>query len=267
MRYGSLFLMLFFLDACTAPPRLQVVPSPYSRPAQEAYEKALPLPAGQRDSLWGEAIFQGCFPSFLNKLVPIRSVALIDGKKQELLFYVTPDYLSVGNDSSWMRAPLSPQQAQRIADRFNCILPTRKMVNLIYEQASVKLEPVPLLAFRDSTLSFYHHHLIIEGQRKGRSGLIAGIKKDVILSSAVPRHPKPHRVAIYGWHRLSGKPIQPVYAGHIDSYIDYSHGIRLVYRKVKLGRKWRDIIELLQDEKYRVLLSDEDLGGFFRYAP
>jgi hypothetical protein len=267
MRFGSLFLFLFFLEACTAPPRLQGISSPDSRPAQEEYEKALPLPAAQRDSLWGEAILQGCFPSFLNKLVPVRSVALIDGKKQELLFYVTPDYLSIGNDSNWMRTPLSPHQAQRIADRFNCILPTRKMVDLIYEQARVKLAPVPLLAYRDSTLSFYHHHLIIEGQRKGRTGLIAGIKKDVILSATVPNHPKPHRVAIYGWHLLNGKPIQPVYAGHIDSYIDYSHGIRLVYRKVKLGSEWKDILELLQDEKYRVLLSDEDLGGFYRYAP
>ena len=56
------------------------------------------------------------------------------------------------------------------------------MVDDIYKAAKVKLEPVPMYAFRDSTPTMWHHHLIIEGQRKGRKGLIAGIQKDVVIS-------------------------------------------------------------------------------------
>ena len=100
--------------------------------------------------------------------------------------------------------------AQRIADSLNCFLPTRKMVDDIYRDAAVKLEPVPLFAFRDSAVIFWHHHLIIEGQKKNRKGLIAGIKKDVVLSEKVTRDTKSNRVAIYGWHKLDGKPIQPL---------------------------------------------------------
>ena len=43
---------------------------------------------------------------------------------------------------------------------------------------------------------------------------------------------RPNRVAIYGWHYLNGQPIQPTYAGHVDWYIDYSHGIRPVRRRL-----------------------------------
>jgi hypothetical protein len=84
-------------------------------------------------------------------------------------------------------------------------------VDDIYQQATIKLEPVPLYAFRDSALIFWHHHLIIEGQRKNRKGLIAGIKKDVVLSGKVTRDTKSNRVAIYGWHYPDGRPIQSLY--------------------------------------------------------
>ena len=127
-------------------------------------------------------------------------------------------------DDDWARINITPLAAQKIADSFNCFLPTRKIVDDIYKVAKVKLEPVPLYAFRDSTPTMWHHHLIIEGQRKGRKGLIAGIQKDVVISGKISRDPKPDRVAIYGWHKLDGKPIQPLYTGHIYWWVDYSQG-------------------------------------------
>ncbi len=62
--------------------------------------------------------------------------------------------------------------------------------------------------------------------------LIAGIKKDVVWANAQRR--KLDGVAIYGWHYKSGRPIQNVYAGHIDWYVDYSHGIRLMSKTARL---------------------------------
>ena len=58
------------------------------------------------------------------------------------------------------------------------------------------------------------------------------------------RSTKQHRVAIYGWHTLDGKPIQPVYAGHVNWYVDYSHGIRLIAKKVKIDNTWVDYTAL-----------------------
>jgi hypothetical protein len=53
-------------------------------------------------------------------------------------------------------------------------------------------------------------------------------------------------VASYGWHKLDGKPIQPVYAGHVNWYVDYSHGIRLIAKQVKMDGIWVDYAVLLE---------------------
>ena len=129
--------------------------------------------------------------------------------------------------------------AQKIADSFYCFLPTRKMVDDIYKAAKIKLEPIPMYAFRDSTITMYHHHLIVEGQRKLRKGLISGIQKDVVISGKILQDGKPNRLAIYGWHKPDGKSIQPLYTGHFDWWVDYCQCIRLIYRTVYIdGKPW-----------------------------
>ena len=150
----------------------------------------------------------------------------------------------VGSNTNWARVPITPMAAQKIADDYGCFLPTPSMVDAIYKASTVKLAPVPMYAFRDSTITMWQHHLMIEGQRKNKKGLIAGIKKDVVLSNKVAENARPNRVAIYGWHTLDGKPIQPVYAGHVNWYVDYSHGIRLIAKKVKIDGSWVDYTTL-----------------------
>lgn len=216
-----------------------------------------------RDSLAREELQTGNIPSFLKKFVPIHVTAENKkGQKISATYYVSPDYLSLGTDADWARINITPRVAQKFADDVNCFLPTRKMVDDIYREAKVKLEPVPMYAFRDSTVTMWHHHLIIEGQREGRKGLIAGIKKDVVLSWKVKDST---RVAIYGWHKPDGKPIQPVYTGHVYWWVDYSQGIRLVYRKIKVNGEWMDYTKVLADPELRILLCDEEACDFFRY--
>lgn len=233
----------------------------------EFYKKAFSYRWQQRDSLAVQEILKGNLPSFIKKFVPvsIQTKDSLTGKTIKATFYVAPDYLSIGSNRDWARIPLTPVAAQQIADSFHCFLPTRKMVDAIYKAANIKLEPVPLYAFRDSTPTMYHHHLIIEGQRKGRKGLIAGIKKDVVLTGKLLHSSKPDRVAIYGWHQLNGSPIQPLYTGHVYWYVDYSHGIRLVYRKIKVAGKWMDYTDVLQHPVYRHLLCDEEYCDFYKY--
>lgn len=219
----------------------------------------------QRDSLAVQEILAGNIPSFLQKFVPVKAeIKDSMGITHQAVFYVSPDYLSIGTDADWARIPLTPMSAQKIADRFDCFLPTRKMVDLIYEQATVKLEPVPMYAFRDSSVTMWQHHLIIEGLRKGQKGLIAGIKKDVVITAKI-RDAKPNHEAIYGWHRLNGKSIQPLYTGHINWWVDYSHGIRLIYRKIKVDGKEMDYTDVLKNPILQKLLCDEELCDFFRY--
>lgn len=231
------------------------------------YETAMTMQWKQRDSFAVAAILDGSRPGFMDRLQPVTVKAFdsATGNNITATYYVTPDYLSVGTKDNWARIPLTPIAAQVIADSLNCFLPTRKMVNDIYAAAVVKLVPVPMYIYRDSTVTMWQHHLIIEGQRKGRKGLIAGIKKDVVISDLLTRSSRPNRVAIYGWHQLNGKAIQPLYTGHVNWYADYSHGIRLVYRKVKVNGRWMDYTEVMADPALKQLLTDEAVGDVLRY--
>jgi hypothetical protein len=236
------------------------------------YQKAAAMNWKSRDSLAIKEILSGNMPGFLLHFTPVQVsfTDSISGKKISGTYYVAPDYLAVGydnkKDADWARICITPMAAQQIADSLGCFLPTKKMVDDIYRSAIVRLDPVPLFAFRDSTPTMWHHHLIIEGQRKGRKGLIAGIKKDVVISSRISSDKRPDRVAIYGWHRPGGFPIQPLYTGHINWYVDYSHGIRLVYRKIKIGGKWIDYTTVLKHPVWRKLLCDEPVCDFYRYS-
>lgn len=118
--------------------------------------------------------------------------------------------------------------------------------------------------FRDSSVTMYQHNLIIEGQRKLRKGLIAGIKKDIIITSQLKTHPG--KVAIYGWHLLNGKPIQPLYTGHADWYVDYSHGARLVHQTVIINGKKYSFNEILGNIELQKLICDEDDCGVYHYS-
>ncbi|MBD1396354.1 hypothetical protein H9Q13_04195 [Pontibacter sp. JH31] len=265
---ATLYLVLALCASCTGFRQLAIPARPANAlSGSEFYRQAVSYDWQQRDALAVKEMLRGNMPPFLKKFVAIPvTAASPSGKTIKATIYVSPDYLSVGHRKDWARVPLTPMAAQQVADSLHCFLPTRKIIDDIYRHASVKLAPQPLTAHRDSTPTFYAHHLLVEAQRQGRKGLIAGHKKDVVISSKVSRDPRPNRVAIYGWHLPSGKPIQPLYTGHINLYVDYSHGIRLVYRKIRVGRKWMDYSEVLRDPELRGLLCDEDACDFLRYG-
>jgi hypothetical protein len=81
---------------------------------------------------------------------------------------------------------------------------------------------------------------------------VAGHKKDVVITSTL--FDKEGRVAIYGWHRENGSPIQPLYTGHGDSWVDYSHGIRLVSRRIRIDGVEHDLADLLTDPALAALV-------------
>lgn len=245
--------------ACNTPARKLQIIRHSSLSGSDFYKQAAAMSWKQRDSF---AILQfqtGNIPAFLLDLRPVQTeyTDSVSGKTHKAVYYVTPDYFSIGTNQDWARVPLTPMAARQIADTLNCFLPSRKMVDDIYRAAAVKLEPVPMYAFRDSTPTMWHHHLIVEGQRKGRRGLISGIKKDVVNTFKLSQYPRRDRVAIYGWHKSDGKPIQPLYTGHVNWYVDYSHGIRLVSRRILVDGKWMDYTSILKDPVLKHLLCDE----------
>jgi hypothetical protein len=219
------------------------------------------------DSMAVQQIVSGNYPHHVFRWVTIHTQLQVDSITTLLATYqVTSDYLSIGTDADWSRVPLTAMAAQQVADSFRCFLPTRKIVDDIYQAARVKLAPMPMFAFRDSPVTMYQHHLIIEGLRNGRKGLIAGIKKDVVIAALLTRSAKPNRIAIYGWHQLNGKPIQPLYAGHVNWYADYSHGVRLVKRTIQINGRPYDYVQVMQDPVLRKLICDEADCDVYRYT-
>jgi len=267
MKALKLLLVVPLFFSCTTTKTMHWSARSSATSGSEFYHKAFAMNWKERDSFDLKEVLGGNVPAFLKKFVAIH-VSIRDSATRKVIravYYAAPDYLCVGTSHDWARINITPFAAQKIADTFNCFLPTRKMVNDIYRAAKIKLEPVPMYAYRDSTPTMWHHHLIVEGQRRGRKGLIAGIQKDVVISGKISRDPKPNRVAIYGWHKPDGIPIQPLYTGHVYWWVDYSQGIRLIYRKVRVEGKWMDYTDVLNHPVLQKLLCDEEYCDFFRY--
>ncbi|HEX6960962.1 MAG TPA: hypothetical protein VF175_03790, partial [Lacipirellula sp.] len=148
----------------------------------------------EREAAVLREISSGNIPDFLRRF---KSVSIAAGEMRGTI-EVMPDYLAVGSDEDFVRVPMTPQTAQRIADRFGCTLPTRKMVDAIDAAAEVRLAPQPLTEKRESVAAFLLSNEKIERQRAGKplGALTIGAKKDVVLTPRI--HERPDRVAIYG---------------------------------------------------------------------
>lgn len=229
-------------------------------------------PEEREDSIFNQAAL-GNIPGFLRKMVPVTVGDTIYGDAYLLTFYVLPDYFSIGSDCDFFRIPMTPHLAQEIANLFNCSLPTTKMVDDIYRVAPVKLRPQPIPP-GDSMITvpvFRSHNRMICQQidslpRTDPAGsLTAGHKKDVVITSRLITSDGTDRVAIYGWHRPDHTPIQPLYTGHLSTWVDYSHGIRLVSNRVILNGEPEKLVNILQDPLLSSLVSYEGVIRLLQY--
>jgi hypothetical protein len=207
-------------------------------------------------------LMEGNFPSFLRKLVPVKlGCEVARGKTLLATIFAMPEYLAIGSDSDFLSIPMNLHTATAIADRFGFVLPTRKIVDAIYDQSTDRFTPQPLPAGPEMTSTEYYrkHNAMIDQQSRTRSfpfgGLVAGHKKDVVLTNHL-RY-RPDRIAIYGWHRAVGQPIQPLSTVHGANYADYSHGIRLVGKMAIIEGRLRSVYDILQDSLLAGVLSDE----------
>lgn len=229
------------------------------------------LPLRERENIIASEILAGNVPATLRALHPVNMRVTVGTTTNIATLYVTPDYLSIGSDADALLTPMTPATAQRIADATDCILPTRKIVDAIHAAANVKLTPQPLAPdARMTTIPvFAEHGNIIRTQLaavvKSSSSLplIAGHKKDVVISQRLSTNK--NKVAIYGWHRADGTPIQPLYLGHTSAWVDYSHGIRLVSRHMLLNGQPTNTTAILSDKTLCWLLSDEGVITHPRY--
>jgi hypothetical protein len=210
-------------------------------------------------------ITSGNIPDFERNLVPVSFNQSINGVVYNVTYYVLPDYAAVGYDTNYFLIPMTPILAQRLCNYLQCILPTRKMVDQIWSNATVKLAPAPIAPSPEMTTVpvFWEHNQMVWNQRQAvilshpLGELVGGDKKDVVISNLIYGNPPPNRVVIYGWHYQNGTPIQPLYSGHSETYADYSHGIRLVHDSITINGQPASIKSILQNDSLYILFSDE----------
>lgn len=167
---------------------------------------------------------------------------------------VSSDYIS----AQGVRVPLWPSTAQRVADRFGAMLPTKRLVDVIWQAATVKIAPRSMTprsgVGRSSNQLLAEHEVLVNAQLAGRAGLVDGDKKSIVVGRAIVGS---NSVWIYGWHRPNGTPVQPVFGGHSKTYgADYSHGTRLVSRTAFLNGQPVPIESLFANPQYASLLNE-----------
>jgi hypothetical protein len=234
---------------------------PGASSGSEFVRRVAELSGTARDALVEAELLAGNVPQFLRRLVPVMLSGRDAAGPVHLTVCVLPDYLAVGTDRDFVFVPMGLAAALEVASHLGFELPTPGLVDAIYRQSAVKLEPLPLPAGDEmrSTAYFFHHSELIARQRDALGAalgeLTAGDKKDLVLSSRLWSNPG--RVAIYGWHRAAGRPIQPLSTVHGARYADYSHGVRLVSDTVYVNGAPRSLMSVLAEPALARLLTDD----------
>jgi hypothetical protein len=261
---------LLFATAQAGPQTLNLPPRPAGAPTGTQFTNIItPMALTERENWIYAQVVSGNVPNFQRTLVPITVSATINGTNHTATYYAAPDYLAIGTDADYFLEPTTPLLAQRLCNLLGCTLPTRKMVNQIWTNAAVKLNPYPFNPTNYDIMSvevFALSNDAIGSQRDEFTNsfplgaLVSGDKKDVVISTMIYSNLHsgvPAPVVIYGWLYTSGVPIQPLYNGHADTYMDYSHGIRLVQNAITVDGSPKTITNVLTNPNLAALLSDE----------
>jgi hypothetical protein len=216
----------------------------------------------QREQAILKELLEGNLPGFLKNLIPVAlSYQPPRGKVITATIFVMPEYLAIGSDEDFLRIPMNLHTASTVASRLGFVLPTRKMVDAIYGQSAFHFSPDPMTPGPQMRSTEYYavHNEKIEEQSHALGVtpgmLVSGHKKDIVVTNLLASHPD--RIAIYGWHRITGVPIQPLSTVHGVCYADYSHGVRMVSETALVDGRARSVYDILQDPVLSMVLSDE----------
>ncbi len=228
----------------------------------------------EREAIIERALSSRHYPPFLTQFIPIR----VSSGEHVGTFYVSPDMLSIGTNGDYLRVPLEARTAQRVANHFNLLLPTKKMIQAVMDAPNAQREFMigqdPYDGSRKHTFLYIRTNKQIQLQRNAhfsdRKAYIGG-KKNVVISSSMsvpvggatedgdtdPRHCPTLRVWIFGAFHDNGSRVQGYSNIHKVDYFDYSHGIHLVGNTMLVDNVSRPVSEVLADPTLYTLISDQ----------
>lgn len=215
-----------------------------------------------RENLIDQAVALGQYPSFLTARlvdVPISSGAVRG------TLHVAPDFFGIGTNDDWIRMPMYPGTAQKVVERLGMRLPTRKMADAIH--AAARRVRMPYIASnKESNAAYVSANNTITSRVASilQGALIDGQKKYILASDA--NHPS--SVIIYGADNpdTGNYPLQPYSWVHADTYVDYSHGVRLIAPTMTIeGRGEMPISAVMSDPSLAPLVSSGPFDRNTRY--
>ena len=236
------------------PPRLS--PGPTGNEFVKRTE--MMAPQEREDAIYRE-VMRGNVPDHLKRFIPIFvSHLTAEGRVVNATVYVLPDYLAIGTNDDFVRIPMNFNTARRLAKALGFMLPTRKIVDAIYQQADIRLDPQPLgpgPGMCTSAAYLKHNQRINRqaGDAADAFALLAGHKKDVVISASLAH--APDQIAIYGWHRADDEPIQHLSIAHGANYVDYSHGVRFISETVVVDGTPHSLFDVLETLELAPVLS------------
>lgn len=188
----------------------------------------------------------------------------------EATFYIFRDALKIDG----VRILVTAKLAQQIADMIDCSLLTPKLADLLFEQATVRLPPLPRQPVTGDTKT-----MIAQSERIDKEidkaggddgGIIQTVGKHWVLVNKIGGTSK---AANYGWHFEGktfggqkfeatvsipgGRLIQGVGTAHNAGHVDYSQNLILVSNDVEVDGQTMRLQDLLQDPEYAGLASHE----------
>lgn len=201
-----------------------------------------------------------------------------------LRYLVAPDYFAVGTDDDPLRVPVRPETLQAIAEHYDAIIPSRRMIRDIEAAADTHIAfldvkgaphkiPLDKITTWEAVIAandMANDALEKEGVSPG-DGIVIGYKKAVV---SAPDQDGSHVYIVGGNCNLPGgkgcakyhgvpaydDKIQPPMNGHGVYWVDDSHGGVLVSTHgAKLDGKDVDLVDevfMSDDPKIRELVND-----------
>lgn len=217
------------------------------------------------------------------KATPAREAAILQAVRDQLyrpiqwfgiqskigshscILYVASDALAIGEEDDYVRVNVTHRTAQQIADVLGYALPTTKISDLAFMQASVVILPCTQKPdmWMAHTARMVQHSNAVTSNIYGRVGLVAPVGKDWVLTNKLVG--KPHLAANYGWHVNTAPFVgpggahvyQPLGLAHNLDHVDYSQVLRLVNRCVVVDGQDMLLEDVLTSDELSLLLSDE----------
>ena len=244
--------------------------SPQALTGSQFAESVSKMDSQQREQAILGELLEGNLPDFLRSSGPCRTqVSNWPGTTLTATIFVMPDYLAIGSDKDFLRIPMNLHTATAIAARFGFVLPTRKMVDAIYDQSGVSLHAGAPTGRSPNEV----HRVLSDSQRDDRE-TVSGARHSAWgrwfpatrrMSSSPIDWPRDRAgLRFTAGIAPTGAPIQPLSTVHGAGYADYSHGIRLVSEMAIIDGKLRSMDDILQDSVLAKVLSDE---GAIRILP